>query len=151
MILENKLNINEQNRGEDNMNINTIILIDKNQKRKENFIEKLKEKVDFSYTKLEVIFQTIREVSNKEDYKFEAKQYIEFLDKFLTNLSKKSKKCLLDIDELSIQNANKLLQEHKNIIVIYLEKKQNEGNIISIEASNIKEVEKIITEIEKRI
>lgn len=133
------------------MYINTIILIDKNRKRKENFIEKLKQTVDFSYTKLEAIFQTINEVSNKEGYKFDAKQYIEFLDKFLTNLSKKGEMCLLDIDELSIQNANKLLQEHKNIIIIYLEKKQDEGKIISIDASNINEVEKIITEIEKRM
>lgn len=133
------------------MYINTIILIDKNRKRKENFIEKLKQTVDFSYTKLEAIFQTINEVSNKEGNKFDAKQYIEFLDKFLTNLSKKGEMCLLDIDELSIQNANKLLQEHKNIIIIYLEKKQDEGKIISIDASNINEVEKIITEIDKRM
>lgn len=133
------------------MYINTIILIDKNLKRKENFIEKLKQTVDFSYTKLEAIFQTINEVSNKEGNKFDAKQYIEFLDKFLTNLSKKGEMCLLDIDELSIQNANKLLQEHKNIIIIYLEKKQDEGKIISIDASNINEVEKIITEIDKRM
>lgn len=132
------------------MNVNTIILIDKNQKRKENFIEKLKQNIDFSYTKLEALFQTIREISNKEFYKFEAKQYTEFLDKFLINLSKKDKIYLIDIDELLIQNANKLIQKHNNIIIVYLQKKQNEGKVISIDGNNEKEVDKLIEEIVKR-
>ena len=115
------------------------------------FIEKLKQKIDFSYTKIEALFQTIREISDKEFCKVEPKQYVEFLDKFLINLSKKDKIYLIDIDELLLQNANKLIQEHNNIIIIYLQKKQNEGKAISIDANIYEEVDRLIEEIVKRM
>ena len=133
------------------MNVNTIILVDKDQTRKMYFIEKLKQKIDFSYTKIEALFQTIREISDKEFCKVEPKQYVEFLDKFLINLSKKDKIYLIDIDELLLQNANKLIQEHNNIIIIYLQKKQNEGKAISIDANIYEEVDRLIEEIVKRM
>lgn len=132
------------------MSINTIILIDKNQKRKECFREKLKRNLKFSYTKIEALFQTIREISEKESYEFRTEQYLKFLDEFLNNLSKKQEMYLIDVDELSIQNANKLIEEHNNIIIIYLQKEPNEGKAIRIDGDNDEEVEKLIEEIVKR-
>ncbi len=132
------------------MKFNTIILIDKNQEEKNIFMEKLKRKMNFSYTKLEAIFQTIRETAEIGDYNFEAQKYIEFLNKFLNNISTKDEMYLIDIDNLSTQNANKLITEHDNIIIIYLQKIQNEEKAISVDIYNENEVEKLIEEIVKR-
>ena len=57
---------------------------------------------------------------------------------------------LIDIDNLSTQNANKLITEHDNIIIIYLQKIQNEEKAISVDIYNENEVEKLIEEIVKR-
>lgn len=133
------------------MNINTIILIDKNQQRKENFMKKLKQKIKISYTKLEALFQTIRETFNDEGYEFKTGQYLEFLDNFLNNLSRRQEFYLIDVDELSVQNANMLAEKHKNIMVIYLQKEQNDGKTIKIDGNNDEEVNELIKEIEKRL
>lgn len=132
------------------MSTNTIILIEKDKNRKEYFIEKLKQRIEFSYTKIEALFKTIKEISDKESYKLKKEKYLEFLDKFLRNLSKKQGMYLIDVDELSLENANKLIEEHDNIIVIYLQKKQNEGKAIKIDGSNYEEVNKVIQDIVKR-
>ena len=133
------------------MNINTIILIDKNQQRKENFIKKLKQKIKISYTKVEALFQTIKETFNNEGYEFKIEQYMEFLDNFLNNLSKRQEMYLIDVDELLVQNANILTEKHKNIMIIYLQKEQNDGKIIKIDGNNDEEVNELIKEIEKRL
>lgn len=133
------------------MNINTIILIDKNQQRKENFMKKLKQKIKISYTKLEALFQTVRETFNDEGYEFKTGQYLEFLDNFLNNLSRRQEFYLIDVDELSVQNANMLAEKHKNIMVIYLQKEQNDGKTIKIDGNNDEEVNELIKEIEKRL
>lgn len=133
------------------MNINTIILIDKNQQRKENFIKKIKQKIKISYTKVEALFQTIRETFNNEGYEFKIEQHMEFLDNFLNNLSKRQETYLIDVDELSVQNANVLAEKHKNIMIIYLQKEQIDGKIIKIDGNNDEEVNELIKEIEKRL
>lgn len=132
------------------MELNTIILIDKNPEEKNFFIEKLKKKIKFSYTKLEAVLQTIKEISEIKNYTFESNKYIEFLNKFLDNIAKKDGMYLLDIDNLSVQNANKLIAKHNNILIIYLQKIQNEEKIISIDINNNTEIEKLIEEIVKR-
>ena len=133
------------------MNINTIILIDKNQQRKENFIKEIKQKIKISYTKVEALFQTIRETFNNEGYEFKIEQHMEFLDNFLNNLSKRQETYLIDVDELSVQNANVLAEKHKNIMIIYLQKEQIDGKIIKIDGNNDEEVNELIKEIEKRL
>lgn len=132
------------------MSINTIILIDKNQERKKFFIEKLRQKLSFSYTKIEALFQTIGEIVEKRSNEFTKIQYLEFLSKFLNNLSKKQQIYLIDVDELSVQNANKLKEEHDNIIIIYLERNGEEGNTIQINGNDEEEIDKLIEEIVKR-
>mgnify|MGYP003372412748 CR=1 FL=1 len=132
------------------MSINTIILIEKDKNKKEYFIEKLRQRLEFSYTKIEALFQTIKETSDKESYEFKKEQYLEFLDKFLKNLSKKEERYLIDVDKLSVENANKLLEKHNNIIIIYLQKKQEEGNTIKIDVGNEEEVNKLIEYIVKK-
>lgn len=129
------------------MNINTIILIDKNQEIKQSFIEKLKQKINFSYTKIEALFQAINEMSDKESIE----QYLKFLDKFLNNLSDKRELYLIDADNLSAQNANKLIKEHDNIIIIYLKKGQDEIQTIQINGDNEKEIDSLIEELVKRL
>lgn len=132
------------------MSVNTVILVDKDKKRKECFMEKLKQRLRFSYTKIEALFETIREISEKESYEFRTAQYLKFLDKFLYNLSKKQEMYLIDVDELLIQNANKLIEEHNNIIIIYLQKGPNEGKEIRIDGNNNEEVDELVEEIVKR-
>lgn len=132
------------------MGINTIILIDKNQKRKEYFMEKLKQKISFSYTKLEALFQTISEIADKKSYEFKTEKYLEFLDKFLNNLSDKQEMYLIDADELAIQNADKLIEGHNNIIIIYLQKEQDEGKAIQING-NEEVIDKLIEELVSRM
>lgn len=132
------------------MSLDTIILIDRSKEKKSILMEKLKEKVNFSYIKLEALMQTIKEVSDAQGYNFERKKYIAFLDKFIKNISKNSEMNLIDIDNLSVKNANELVQKYDNILVIYLEKIENEQNAVSIDINNKEEVEKLIEEIEKR-
>ena len=128
---------------------NTIILIDNSQKRKNYFIEQLKQKINFSYTKLEALLKTVKELTDKESCEFEAKQYINFLDHFLTNLGKKEEMYLIDIDELQIENANRLIEKHDNIIIIYLQPTNNE-KIISVDGDNNEEIAKLIERIVNR-
>lgn len=128
---------------------NTIILIDKDSKRKEKFIEKLKKNKVFSYTKIEALFQTINDMLDKKSNNFTKNQYLDFLNEFLNKLSQKQDLYLIDVDELSVQNANKLLEEHDNIIVIYLRKECSEGNIIQIDGSYDEELDKAIDYIVK--
>lgn len=110
----------------------------------------LKRKIDFSYTKMETLFQTIGEISDKKSYKLKKEQYLEFLDKFLNKLAKKQDNYLIDIDELLVQNANKLIEEHNNTIVIYLKEGQNEGKTVQIDGNNEEEVDKLIEMLIKR-
>lgn len=132
------------------MSINTIILIEKDKNRKEYFIERLKQSIDFSYTKIEALLNTIEEILDKEFYELKKEKYLEFIDRFLENLSKKQEMYLIDVDELSFENANKLIEGHDNIIVIYLQKKQNDGKAIKIDGSNYEQVNKVIEDIVKR-
>ena len=132
------------------MSLDTIILIDRNKEKKSILMEKLKEKVNFSYIKLEALMQTIKEVSDAQGYNFERKKYIEFLDKFIKNISKNSEINLIDIDNLSVKNANELIQKYDNVLVIYLEDLENAQNAVTIDINNKEEVEKLIEEIEKR-
>src|SRR5699024_1885678 len=103
-----------------------------------------------SYIKLEALMQTIKEVSDAQGYNFERKKYIEFLDKFIKNISKNSEINLIDIDNLSVKNANELIQKYDNVLVIYLEDLENAQNAVTIDINNKEEVEKLIEEIEKR-
>lgn len=48
------------------MKINTIILIDKDQVKKQKFLEKLRKKITFSYTKVEATFETLMETFPEE-------------------------------------------------------------------------------------
>ncbi len=132
------------------MSLDTIILIDRSKEKKSILMEKLKEKVNFSYIKLEALMQTIKEVSDAQGYNFERKKYIEFLDKFIKNISKNSEINLIDIDNLSVKNANELIQKYDNVLVIYLEDLENAQNAVTIDINNKEEVEKLIEEIEKR-
>lgn len=132
------------------MSLDTIILIDRSKEKKSILMEKLREKVNFSYIKLEALMQTIKEVSDAQGYNFERKKYIEFLDKFIKNISKNSEINLIDIDNLSVKNANELIQKYDNVLVIYLEDLENAQNAVTIDINNKEEVEKLIEEIEKR-
>ena len=132
------------------MSLDTIILIDRSKEKKSILMEKLKEKVNFSYIKLEALMQTIKEVSDAQGYNFERKKYIELLDKFIKNISKNSEINLIDIDNLSVKNANELIQKYDNVLVIYLEDLENAQNAVTIDINNKEEVEKLIEEIEKR-
>ena len=132
------------------MSLDTIILIDRSKEKKSILMEKLKEKVNFSYIKLEALMQTIKEVSDAQGYNFERKKYIEFLDKLIKNISKNSEINLIDIDNLSVKNANELIQKYDNVLVIYLEDLENAQNAVTIDINNKEEVEKLIEEIEKR-
>ena len=132
------------------MSINTIVLVEKDKNKKEYFIEKLKQSIEFSYTKIEALIKTIKEISDKESYELKKEEYLEFIDRFLKNLSKKQEMYLIDADELSFENANRLIEEHDNIMVIYLQKRQNTGKAIEIDCTNYEEVNKLIQDIVKR-
>ncbi len=127
--------------------INTIMLIDENQKRKEYFIEKLKQKVNFSYTKGEVVFQTINELYEKKSLEKEKEFYLTFFNKFIEQLSKSQGFNLIDVDKLSIENSSTLLKQHDNLMVIYLQKITNEDNIIQIDGNKKEEIDNLIKKI----
>ncbi len=111
----------------------------------------MQEKIFLSYIKLEALFETLEETFTREFNKENKEKKYIFLKKLLRNLSTKKAMNIIDIDSLSIENANKLIEENDSILVIYLKKVQDEGRIICINFDNTKEVEKLINEIVKRM
>lgn len=132
------------------MKYNTVILVDENQENKAIFMEKLKKQIKISYTKLEVLLQSIVQTyPEKYSENRQEKLYI-FLKQFLKNLSNKEDIYLIDVDNLLVKNAIKLTQENENIIIAYLEKIEEHEQIKSINIQCIEEVENFINELVKR-
>ena len=92
------------------MKYNTIILVDENQENKAIFMEKLKKRVKTSYTKLEVLLQSILQTYPEEYNENRQEKLYIFLKEFLKNLSSKEQMYLIDVDNLLVKNSSKLTQ-----------------------------------------
>jgi len=130
--------------------MNTIILIDENQNRKKCFMEILKQKLNFSYTKAEVLFQTVQELYDDNMSEFNKEIFLSFFNKLLEKLSHKNEVNLIDIDNLSTKNSIALLKKHTDLMIIYLQKIDNEEQVIQINGDNIEEVNDLVKEIINR-
>lgn len=130
--------------------MNTIILIDENQNRKKCFMEILKQKLNFSYTKAEVLFQTVQELYDDNISEFNKEIFLSFFNKLLEKLSHKNEVNLIDIDNLSTKNSIALLKKHTDLMIIYLQKIDNEEQVIQINGDNIEEVNDLVKEIINR-
>lgn len=130
--------------------MNTIILIDENQNRKKCFMETLKQKLNFSYTKAEVLFQTVQELYDDNISEFNKEIFLSFFNKLLEKLSHKNEVNLIDIDNLSTKNSIALLKKHTDLMIIYLQKIDNEEQVIQINGDNIEEVNDLVKEIINR-
>lgn len=130
--------------------MNTIILIDENQNRKKCFMEILKQKLNFSYTKAEVLFQTVQELYDDNISEFNKEIFLSFFNKLLEKLSHKNEVNLIDIDNLSTKNSIELLKKHTDLMIIYLQKIDNEEQVIQINGDNIEEVNDLVKEIINR-
>ena len=111
--------------------MSTIILIDENQNRKKCFMEILKQKLNFSYTKAEVLFQTVQELYDD-------------------NISEFNKEIFLSFFNISTKNSIALLKKHTDLMIIYLQKIDNEEQVIQINGDNIEEVNDLVKEIINR-
>lgn len=132
------------------MRFNTIILVDENQENKAIFMEKLKKQIKISYTKLEVLLQTIVQTYSEEYRENKQEKLYTFLKELLKNLSSKDEMYLIDVDNLLVKNAIKLAEENENIMIIYLRKIEDHERIKTINIQFIEEVENFINEIVKR-
>ncbi len=132
------------------MKYNTIILVDENQENKAIFMEKLKKRVKTSYTKLEVLLQSILQTYPEEYNENRQEKLYIFLKEFLKNLSSKEEMYLIDVDNLLVKNAIKLTQENENIIIVYPKRIEEHEQIKAINIQNIEEIENFINEIVKR-
>lgn len=132
------------------MKYNTIILVDENQENKAIFMEKLKKRVKTSYTKLEVLLQSILQTYPEEYNENRQEKLYIFLKEFLKNLSGKEEMYLIDVDNLLVKNAIKLTQENENIIIVYPKRIEEHEQIKAINIQNIEEIENFINEIVKR-
>ncbi len=132
------------------MKYNTIILVDENQENKAIFMEKLKKRVKTSYTKLEVLLQSILQTYPEEYNENRQEKLYIFLKEFLKNLSSKEQMYLIDVDNLLVKNAIKLTQENENIIIVYPKRIEEHEQIKAINIQNIEEIENFINEIVKR-
>ncbi len=130
--------------------MSTIILIDENQNRKKCFMEILKQKLNFSYTKAEVLFQTVQELYDDNISEFNKEIFLSFFNKLLEKLSHKNEVNLIDIDNLSTKNSIALLKKHTDLMIIYLQKIDNEEQVIQINGDNIEEVNDLVKEIINR-
>ncbi len=131
------------------MNINTIILIEENQEKKKKFLDKLKKEIEFSYTKLEAIFESCIETFPEEYNKDKKENFYKFLEGFLNNLNKKQGFFIIDIDILSVTNINKLIENKNNILAIYFKKIEYCSNAISIDINNLNAIDELIMKIKK--
>lgn len=129
------------------MKINTIILIDKDQVKKQKFLEKLRKKMTFSYTKIEAAFETLMETFPEEFSKDKKENFLKFLNKFLLNLKEKNEISVIDIDDLSVKNTDYIMANNKNILAIYLEEKEDKGKALAINLENEDILEIILNEI----
>lgn len=127
--------------------INVIIIIGKNIEVKQKFINKLNEKMKFSYTKLEAIFETFLDLYPEKFSKENKENFSKFLVKFLENLKDKKEISVLDINELSVKNSELLMENNSNIMVIYLEKIEGVNKCISIDGENELQVNSLIEKI----
>ena len=130
--------------------MSTIILIDENQNRKKCFMEILKQKLNFSYTKAEVLFQTVQELYDDNISEFNKEIFLSFFNKLLEKLSHKNEVNLIDIDNFSTKNSIALLKKHTDLMIIYLQKIDNEEQVIQINGDNIEEVNDLVKEIINR-
>ena len=130
--------------------MSTIILIDENQNRKKCFMEILKQKLNFSYTKAEVLFQTVQELYDDNISEFNKEIFLSFFNKLLEKLSHKNEVNLIDIDNLSTKNSIALLKKHTDLMIMYLQKIDNEEQVIQINGDNIEEVNDLVKEIINR-
>lgn len=131
------------------MKINTIILIEENQEKKKKFLDKLKKEIDFSYTKLEAIFESCSEIFPEEYNKNKKENFYKFLEGFLNNLNKKQGFFIIDIDRLSVTNVNKLIENKNNILAIYFKEIEDCSNVISIDINNLNIIDELIMKIKK--
>lgn len=130
--------------------MNTIILIDENQNRKKRFMDNLKQKLNFSYTKGEALIQTMQELYDSNKFEFDTKIFLKFFDKLLEKLSYKNGINIIDIDNLSIKNSVELLKKHSDLMIIYLQEIDNEEQVIQINGDKIDEVNNLIEKIVNR-
>lgn len=131
--------------------INTIIVIGENIENKKKFIDKINEKANFSYTKLEAIFETFLDLYPEEFSSENTENFSKFLVKFLQKLKDKKELSVLDINNLSTKNAELLMENNSNILIIYLKKIENVNKCISIDIENEAEVSNLIENIKKAI
>lgn len=132
------------------MKLNTILLIDNDESRKEVFINSLREKINFSYIKLEAIYEALS-VTFKNTFNMGKKNnYYIFLQRYLKILSEKDTISIIDVNSLSEKTANILASKNPNIVIIYLERKIEKGNYLSVDINNLEELQIVINELKKR-
>lgn len=131
--------------------INIILLIGNNSEDKKIFIDKLNKEIKFSYTKLEAIFETFLELYPKEFSKDNKENFSKFLISFLNNLKEKNEVSVLDLNILSIKNAELLMENNKNVLVIYLEKVENANKSICLDVRNEESMKTVLENIKNNI
>ena len=90
-------------------------------------------------------FNKVNNIKNEDDNTLKTN-----FNKLLEKLSHKNEVNLIDIDNLSTKNSIALLKKHTDLMIIYLQKIDNEEQVIQINGDNIEEVNDLVKEIINR-
>lgn len=127
---------------------NVILLISSNAVKKETFINYLSNTLTFSYLKLEAIFETMLELYPNRATE---QDYIKFFDHFVEKNIKNDQLCVIDINNCNLKNLEKLIENHENLICVFLDNSINIDNFIYVDIHNPQSVKEQINTIKMEV
>lgn len=109
-----------------------ILVVGSDMEKKSKLLETLRNKIDFSYIKLEALLSTVAESLNRNITEQEG---INFFHKFLSNINKSEERYIIDLNDCKEEKLNKYIN-NQDILVVKIDDK---------------EITKIVDEIEKNM
>lgn len=106
-----------------------ILIVSSDLEKKNEFLEILHKKIDFSYIKIEALLSTVAESLNRNITEQEG---INFFHKFISNINKGEERYLIDLNNCKEETLNKYI-DSQDILVIKIDDKNIEELVNEIE------------------
>lgn len=124
------------------MKSNIIVMVGSNHFKRDEFLQKSRKVIEFSYIKLEVLLKSISETMKR---KLTEEECIQFFHKYVTKLSKNDEISIIDIDNYKDEIIEKLLSGSE-LCFVDLEKSKLNENVVYINGKE-KSLEEVLRSI----